>query len=145
MDQSIWTCPLWNYLFYDILCSYALPLLCRSSYTMRLLGCARCGYLHCETRASSCYICLICHARVNMLFYCDKHPLHLRICLLFPLVLTLFWVLFFPILQRGQNDKGQMQRDLLLARWRCFLQNFLLYSTIVYMNAMSHHFSIYTI
>jgi hypothetical protein len=63
---------------------------------------------------------LICHARVNVLFYCDKHPLHLRICLLPPLALTPFWVLFTPILQRGPNGEGQTQKHLLLARRRRF-------------------------
>jgi hypothetical protein len=86
---------------------------------------------------------LIYHAWVNMLFYCDKHPLHLRICLLPPLALTLFWVLFFPILQRGPNDEGQTQKHLLLARRRRFLLSFLLlYSSVVCTNTTSRHFFI---
>jgi hypothetical protein len=64
---------------------------------------------------------LICHARASVLFCCDKHLLHLWICLLRPLVLTPFRVLFSPILQRDPNGEGQMQRHLLLARRWCFL------------------------
>jgi hypothetical protein len=67
---------------------------------------------------------LICHARANMLFCYDRHLLYLRICSLPPLVLTLFWVLFFPILQRDPNSEGQKQRHLLLAHRRRFLLSF---------------------
>jgi hypothetical protein len=42
---------------------------------------------------------LICHTLENMLFCYGKRLLHLQICLLFPLVLTLFRVLFVPTLQ----------------------------------------------
>jgi hypothetical protein len=59
-----------------------------------------------------------------MLFCYDKRLLHLRICLLFPLVLTPFWALFFPTLQQDLNGKGQMQRHLLLACRRHFLLSF---------------------
>jgi hypothetical protein len=61
---------------------------------------------------------------VNVIFYCDKHPLHLWICLLPPSALTPFWVLFSPILQRGPNDEGQMQKHLLLAHRRHFMLSF---------------------
>jgi hypothetical protein len=67
---------------------------------------------------------LICHARVNVLFCYGRHLLHLQICSLPPSVLTPFWVLFFPILQRGLNGEGQMQRHLLLTHRRCFLLSF---------------------
>jgi hypothetical protein len=67
---------------------------------------------------------LICHTRANMLFCYDKRLLHLQIRLLFPLVLTPFWALFLPTLQRNPNGGGQMQRHLLLAHRRCFLLSF---------------------
>jgi hypothetical protein len=60
----------------------------------------------------------------RVLFWYGRHFLHLWICLLPLLVLTPFWVLFFPILQRGLNGEGQMQRYLLLAHRRCFLLSF---------------------
>jgi hypothetical protein len=88
---------------------------------------------------------LICHARVNVLFYCDKHPLHLRICLLPPSALTLFCVLFSPILQRGPNGEGQTRKHLLLARRRRSLLSFFLYSSVVYTSAASCHFFVYKI
>jgi hypothetical protein len=44
--------------------------------------------------------------------------------LLFRLILTPFWVLFFRTLQRDPKGEGQMQRHLLLARRRCLLLSF---------------------
>jgi hypothetical protein len=78
---------------------------------------------------------LIYHTRVNVLFCYDKHLIDLQVYLLFPLVLTPFWALFFPTLQRDQNGEGQMQRHILPAHRRHFSAEFLLlYSTVVYTN-----------
>jgi hypothetical protein len=67
-----------------------------------------------------------------VLFCYDNHLLHLRMCLLLPLALTLFWVLFFPILQRDLNGEGQMQRHLLLAHRRRFLLFFIILHLCIY-------------
>jgi hypothetical protein len=75
------------------------------SCTLRLFGYVGCGRLHCEICASGCAVCLICHAWENMLFCYDRHLIHLQICSLLPFVLTPFWVLFFPILQRDPNGE----------------------------------------
>jgi hypothetical protein len=88
---------------------------------------------------------LVCHIWASGPFCYDKHLLHLWICLLFPLVLTPFWALFFLVLQQDPNGEDQMQRHLLLARRRHLLSRFLLYSTIVYMNVMLCPFSAYRI
>jgi hypothetical protein len=146
MGQNTWTCPIYSCLFMVLtVLSLSHLLLHLFSCIWRLLGYMGCGRLHCEICASGCVVCLICHARANVLFCYDRHLLHLRICSLLPLVLTPFWVLFFPILQRDPNSEGQMQRHLLLAHRRRFLLNFLLYSTVVYTNTMFRHFSTYRI
>jgi hypothetical protein len=88
---------------------------------------------------------LIHRLQASMPFCYDKHLLHVRICLLFPLVLTPFWALFFLVLQQDLNGEDQMQRHLLLARRRHLLPSFLLCFTIVYMNIMLRPFSAYTI
>jgi hypothetical protein len=54
-----------------------------------------CGYPHCETCA---FARLLCQLLVNVPFCCCKRLLHRRICLLSPLILTLFSALFSLIL-----------------------------------------------
>jgi hypothetical protein len=108
--------------FCDTLHSHLLLYL--FSRTLQLFGYAWCGRPCCEICASSCVVCLICRTQANVLFCYDKHLLHLQICLLFPLVLTPFWALFFPILQRDPNAEGQMRMHLLLARRRRLLLSF---------------------
>jgi hypothetical protein len=82
---------------------------------------------------------------VNAPFYCCKRLLHRRICLLFLLILTLFWALFSLILPRDLNGEGQPKKHLLLARRRHLLQSFLLYSIAIYMNIETRPFSAYKI
>jgi hypothetical protein len=90
-----------------------------------------CGYPRCETCA---FTCLLCRLLVNVPFCCCKRLLHRRICLLSPLILTLFWAVFSLILPRDPNSEGQLRKHLLPARWRRLLQSFLLCSTAVCMN-----------
>jgi hypothetical protein len=116
MGQNIWAYLICSCLFYDTLQSHLLLRL--FSRTLQLLGYTWCGRPRCEICASGCVVCLICRTRANVLFCYDKRFLHLWICLLFPLVLTLFWALFFLTLQLDLNGEGQMQRHLLLARRR---------------------------
>jgi hypothetical protein len=72
-----------------------------------LLGCALRGHPCCETCTFGYVACLIRRLLVNAPFCYYKRILHLRICLLFPLVLTLFWALFSLILPRDPNSEGQ--------------------------------------
>jgi hypothetical protein len=74
-----------------------------------------------------------------------KRLLHLQICLLFPLILTPIWALFFLIFPQDPNSEGQMQKHLLLAHRRRLLRSFLLYSTAIYMSVKLHPSSVYMI
>jgi hypothetical protein len=65
--------------------------------------------------------------------------------LLFPSILILSWVCFFPSPQRDRNNEALVQMHLLLAHRRPFLLSFLLRSTAIYMKAMPCHFSIHKI
>jgi hypothetical protein len=67
---------------------------------------------------------LIRRLLVNGPFCYCKRLLHLRICLLFPLILTPVWALFSLIFPRDPNSEGQMQKHLLLAHQRCLLRSF---------------------
>jgi hypothetical protein len=88
---------------------------------------------------------LIHRLLVNVPFCCCKRLLHLRICLLFPLIMMLFWALFFLILPRDPNGKGQPKNIYCLLVGEVFCGVFLLYSIIVYMNVKSRPFSAYKI
>jgi hypothetical protein len=61
---------------------------------------------------------------VNVPFCCCKHLLCRRICLLSPLIPTLFWALFSLTLPRGPNGEGQLKKHLLPARRRHLLWSF---------------------
>jgi hypothetical protein len=78
---------------------------------------------------------------VNAPFYCCKHLLHRRICLLSLLILTLFWALFCLIIPRDPNGEGQPKKHLLPARQRRLLRSFLLYFIVIYMNVKARPFS----
>jgi hypothetical protein len=134
-----------SHLFCDTCCSYARLLLCYFSDTLRLLGCAGCGRRHCEIYVSGYYIYLVYRVQVTVPFCCGKHPLHPRICLLFPSILIPSWIWFFSFLQRDPNDIALVQRHLLLACWRHFLLRFLLCSSAVCMSVMPRHFSVHRI
>jgi hypothetical protein len=84
-------------IFYDTPHSHRL--ICLFSHIPRRFGYAWCGHPRCAVCASGCVACLIRRTRASVPFCYDKHLLHLRICLLFPLVLTPFWVLLFLVLQ----------------------------------------------